>query len=85
MNNKQPNKYVLINYQKKSGYFELRKALVKIAIFRVKIPIKRNRLIFACICKGLEVDPDHVFHDPKKLRKKYSKKVSDLRNSFDWI
>ena len=53
---------------KNFGYFELRKGIIKNPIFGVKMLIKRFESIFAYICKGWEVDHDHVFHHPKNLR-----------------
>lgn len=51
---------------KKYGHFELRKAIVKNPVFGVKTSIVRFLSIFACICKGFEVDPHHVFYHQKK-------------------
>ena len=53
---------------KKYGQFEPRKGIVKNPIFGVKSSIERILTIFAYICKGFEVDPNHVFHHQKKLR-----------------
>lgn len=53
---------------KKIGYFGLKKAIVKSPIFGVKMSINQFRSIFACICKGWEVDLHHVFHHPEYLR-----------------
>jgi hypothetical protein len=70
---------------KKYSDFRLRKGIIKNPIFGVKIWIERFWTIFAYIYKGWEVDIDNVFYDPKKMGKKYSKKVSDQRSSFDCI
>lgn len=76
---------ILYKLLKKFDHFELRKGIVKNPIFRLKMSVKRFQTIFAYEYKGQQVDFHRVFYHLQNKRKKYSKIVSDPRNSFDWV
>lgn len=76
---------LLYKLLKKFGHFQLRKALVKNPTFGVKMQIKRFQSIFAYTCKEVGGGFSLWFSSHKNPRKKYRKKIWDLRDSFDQV